>query len=487
MLKYYSIILSVSMFFGINCAKLPMPKTLPSTSLINASDGTSSDYVGIRWNTVSGAKKYYIYRSDAINGQFSKIGISSTDEYFDYNVVLQQTYFYKIAAIGYDSSEGKQSSIDSGYSDVSPSVYNLTASNGTSTDTVYLSWKMDQKGSVFYKVYRAETEIGTYELISEPAGLNYNDITAICGKPYFYKVQGVSQNGNIGEMSNFDSGYIALSAPTLSATKGSSTSSIAISWSNISLASTYSLSRSPTKDGVYTTIYTGSANSFIDTSTEVTGNNASTDYYYQIFAISSYNLAGFTSSTDYGYAALPPPTSLQATDGTLFNKIELTWPNVNSVNSYNIYRKTPNGQYTLITTTSETIYQDLDVSYGIVYSYKVVAVKNGHETSFSPEDTGYSKDPTLKSKFNITWKANRQRGVNQTGGGYKIYYSKDPTFSNYTVKDVPYESGNNSPTTAVLEFDSTQTGKWYIRITAYAYFSNIKESVASDIYEITVK
>ncbi|MEM4292999.1 MAG: right-handed parallel beta-helix repeat-containing protein [Thermoplasmata archaeon] len=54
--------------------------------------------VVLRWNTSTGAKIYYIYRSETQGGDYTLIGNSTTEGYEDTDVVNGHTYYYKVQA-----------------------------------------------------------------------------------------------------------------------------------------------------------------------------------------------------------------------------------------------------------------------------------------------------------------------------------------------------------------------------------------------------
>jgi hypothetical protein len=67
----------------------------------------------------------------------------------------------------------------------------------------------------------------------------------------------------------------------------------------------------------------------------------------------------------------------------------------------------------------------------------------------------------------ISWAANRERAVNQAGGGYIVYHAKKPgvPLAEATAVNVPYVSGASAPTsvdTVVPE------GTNYYRVVAYS-------------------
>jgi len=155
---------------------------------------------------------------------------------------------------------------------------------------------------VFYKILRSDTTTGVYTQIAEANGTSYDDTTAEPGKPYYYEVQGISSMGNNGVISNFDGGYTILAAPVLTASKGTSSTFIAVNWTTIPYAATYILLRTSSITGTQTEIWSGTTTSYNDSSTDVTGANAGKYFYYVVTAVSSYSLNGRTSTSDYGFA-----------------------------------------------------------------------------------------------------------------------------------------------------------------------------------------
>lgn len=77
--------------------------------------------------------------------------------------------------------------------------------------------------------------------------------------------------------------------------------------------------------------------------------------------------------------------------------------------------------------------------------------------------------PLSFSTVQISWNANPETAVNQSGGGYKVYYSSNSGFNisdgGVTEIDVPYSSGATAPTLTQVQF---LPGTYYIRIIAYS-------------------
>lgn len=54
--------------------------------------------VRISWASVTGATKYYVYRSTSANGSYSQLGSTTYTFYSDSNVEVGKTYYYKVRA-----------------------------------------------------------------------------------------------------------------------------------------------------------------------------------------------------------------------------------------------------------------------------------------------------------------------------------------------------------------------------------------------------
>lgn len=76
---------------------------------------------------------------------------------------------------------------------------------------------------------------------------------------------------------------------------------------------------------------------------------------------------------------------------------------------------------------------------------------------------------TSFSTVKILWNSNPETAVNQSGGGYKVYYSSNSGFNisdnGVTEIDVPYSSGATTPTSILVQL---LPGTYYIRIIAYS-------------------
>ena len=144
----------------------------------------------IKWTAVSGASKYYVYRSGSSNGTYEYVGTTTATNYTDNKANAGYTYYYKVKAVSKVSSGA-----NSYYSVVigatchcaRPSV-KITTSNGSPR----LTWNA-VTGASQYEVYRATSKNGTYTKMFTTSNLSYTNTSAKAGTTYYYKVKAISK------------------------------------------------------------------------------------------------------------------------------------------------------------------------------------------------------------------------------------------------------------------------------------------------------
>lgn len=84
----------------------------------------------------------------------------------------------------------------------------------------------------------------------------------------------------------------------------------------------------------------------------------------------------------------------------------------------------------------------------------------------------------------LSWNANREKSVNKSGGGYKVYYGRTNNFDPSTASyyDVPYTSGPTTPVTKVLT--NLLIGTTYFKVRAYSNL-NAPGSTTGSMSEIS--
>jgi hypothetical protein len=196
-------------------------------------------------------------------------------------------------------------------SSIVPVTVNLvpTAPSGLAanpgTDQVGLSWT-PSTFATSYNVERATTSGGPYTTVASPTGASYTDTGLSSGTTYYYVVNALSSAGMSAASSQ-------VSATPIPPPPGLSTglTAVAISgqvglvWDAAPGAVSYTIARSTTSGGPYTTITSG----VIGTTYTDTGLTDGTTYYYVITAVNAGGV-GYASAQISGV----PGAQSQATD-----------------------------------------------------------------------------------------------------------------------------------------------------------------------------
>jgi fibronectin type 3 domain-containing protein len=239
------------------------------------------------------------------------------------------------------------------------------AASGTS---ITLSWT-SVSGAGSYRIYRSISSDGGYSLVNgSVVGTSYTD-SGLAAGTYYYKVSAYG-SGQESEQSSYASATVSsggLSAPTgLNATD--SETSITLSWTSVSGASSYKVYRSGSSSGSYTSLNTASNTSYTDSGLSVA------TYYYKVSTVSSAGTESPQSSAVSATVSLSGPSGIGITVSG--NNISLSWYAVSGASYYKIYRDTSqNGTYPQIDTSSIPVYTDSDLPAGRYY-YKISAVSS---------------------------------------------------------------------------------------------------------------
>ena len=283
-----------------------MPPPSPPTD-VSASDGTYTAHARVTWNSVSGATHYRVYRATSEGGAKTALGSWQTGTtYDDSDATPGVTYYYWVKAATDDSGSNASdySDYDTGWRALNaPS--GVSATDGTHTDKVRVTWST-VTGATHYRVYRAASEGGAKTALgSWQTTTTYDDGSTSPGVTYYYSVKAaVDDSGTRASgYSSENSGWRALSAPGgISATDGTYTDKVRVTWSTVTGATHYRVYRAASEGGAKTALGSWqAATSYDDTSA-----TAGTTYYYSVQAATddSGTYASDYSSEDSGWRLL---------------------------------------------------------------------------------------------------------------------------------------------------------------------------------------
>ena len=354
---------------------------LPAPTVTGGND--SQGRPTLKWNAVTGAAKYEVYRARSKDGDYIKYSTVTGTSYTNTSYIENgNTYYYKVRALNANGTAGAWSSVVSvTYKQTlsAPSVTGGNDSQGRPT----LKWNA-VSGAAKYEVYRARSKDGDYIKYSTVTGTSYTNTSYIeNGNTYYYKVRALDANGTAGAWSSVVSVTYkqTLSAPTVTGGNDSQ-GRPTLTWKAVSGAAKYEVYRARSKDGDYIKYSTVTGTSYTNTSYIENGNT----YYYKVRALDANGTAGAWSSVvSVTYKqTLSAPTVTGGNDAQ--GRPTLTWNAVSGAAKYEVYRaRSKDGDYTKYSTTTGTAYTNSSyLTSGATYYYKVRALDaNGNAGPYS--------------------------------------------------------------------------------------------------------
>ena len=449
----------------------------------------------LKWNAVSGAAKYEVYRARSLNGDYIKYSTVTGTSYTNTSYIENgTTYYYKVRALDANGTAGAWSSIVSvTYRAASTGTLSAPAVTG-GNDTQgrpTLTWKA-VTGAAKYEVYRARSRSGDYIKYSTVTGTSYTNTSYIeDGNTYYYKVRALDANGTAGAWSSIVSVTYkqTLSAPTVTGGNDSQ-GRPTLKWKAVTGAAKYEVYRARSRSGEYIKYSTVTGTSYTNTSYIENGNT----YYYKVRALKSDGTAGAWSSVvSVTYKqTLSAPTVTGGNDAQ--GRPTLKWNAVSGAAKYEVYRaRSLNGDYIKYSTVTGTSYTNISyIENGNTYYYKVRALKSDgtagawssvvsvtyKQTLSAPAVTGGND---TQGRPTLTWKA-------VTGAAkYEVYrarsmngdYIKYSTVTGTSYTNTSYIENGNTYYYKVRALKSNGTAGAWSSIVSVTYRKPAAATVAS--------
>ena len=305
-----------------------------------------------------------------------------------------------------------------------PQVTGVSASNMIYYDKVRITWNAANDATA-YDVYRAtsSTVLGTL-IASNLTGLSYDDSPPL-NRFYYYAVIAKNAAGSapksvavLGRLNYF---------PTivdLVANHGAVLNTVDLNWGSVAGATSYKVYRTDSPGGESTLIGTASDPSFTDATT-----SASTYYYYTVTAVAGVNEGFASNEAAFGTSPFPAPTmAVSASQGTLYDKISITWPASGLASGYDLYRSDSSGSRgsQIGSDLPGTSFDDTSVRGAVYYYYSVVAKNAAGSAPDSWQAVGWRKipdsvDTLTASQGSVLNTAQLTWGGVADATGYKIY------------------------------------------------------------------
>ncbi|MCP1674569.1 fibronectin type 3 domain-containing protein [Natronocella acetinitrilica] len=323
--------------------------TPPAPAGLSVTQADLSDRVELSWSASAQADGYRVYRDEVL--------IASTTSaltYTDTEVVPGQRYSYHVVAEN-AAGDSPRSSVVEGYSLPVPATpTGLSAGEGTSTEHVALSWQAVEFANT-YQVLRDGVLIAT---VSATA---YLDAAIEPNTIHSYRVVAENAAGSSAASAPAQGYRLAPAAAPqgLSASDGSHTTHVALSWQPMDFAESYEIER----DG--SVIATVSTPGYQDTTAV-----ANTTHRYRVRAVNAAGTSAYSSHAEgLRLGVAQPPTGVSASQATHPARITVSWQASAYADTYTLER-----DGVVIATVGTTSYQDSAVDPLVAHSYRVRAV-----------------------------------------------------------------------------------------------------------------
>lgn len=144
-------------------------------------------------------KGYRIYKNDGKTNEWeelTQVNGRLNAEYLDKDLDHSKLYRYKVVALTYDNIESYQSEVTQCVTKPLPKTLNLISATKDRPKDIMINWsESDTPDFVEYRLYRATSFDGDYELQARTQNSSYTDNIKKDGRTYFYKVTAVDKDG----------------------------------------------------------------------------------------------------------------------------------------------------------------------------------------------------------------------------------------------------------------------------------------------------
>ena len=333
----------------------------PSVSIYRASGKPQ-----LKWNAVSGAAKYWVYRStDGVN--FKYYDSTAKTSYTNTGALLGTKYHYRVKAVAVVNGKNVASAYNG-----TKSLFTTPAAPGVSIYRVngkpQLKWSA-VTGAEKYWIYRS-TDGVNFKYYDSTTGTSYTNCIAASGTEYYYKVKAAAVvNGKdvASDFSNTKSLFTTPAAPSVSIT--TSKGKPKLTWKAVKGADKYWIYRST--DGKNFKYYNKTDEAgYTNYST-----NIGTTYYYKVRAVKTIDGNDHKSDFSAVRSIQCRPAAVNLSISRSYGKPKLTWDAVADADKYWIYRSTDGKNFKYYDTTTKTSYINSGAAFNTIYCYKVKAVK----------------------------------------------------------------------------------------------------------------
>jgi fibronectin type 3 domain-containing protein len=273
------------------------PCTPPAAPTGLSASAVSSSQINLSWTASAGATSYTVLRATTSGGPYSSVGTSASTSFSNTGLAASTTYYYVVQASNGTCASGNsaqaQATTQSGPSTVLTNGVPVTGISGAlnSQQTWTMVVPAGATGLSFaisggtgdadmYVRFGSAPTLTTYDCRPYLNGNaeTCNIATAQAGT-YYVMLHAYTAYSGVSLVGNYSAGCTPPAAPTGLSASAVSSSQINLSWTASSGATSYTVSRSTTSGGPYSSVGTSATTSFSNT-----GLAASTTYHYVVSA-----------------------------------------------------------------------------------------------------------------------------------------------------------------------------------------------------------
>ena len=325
---------------------------------------TDYNQITLTVNSVKGASRYEIYRSNAKNVEYTKIGeLAVAGKYTDNELTSGQAYYYKVRACN-DSCGNYSSIVGRIPVPKTPSISLSISENKRVKVTI-----TEINGADGYEIIRSLYKTRRYALVGTTETLEFIDEVGL-NRRYYYKVRAYKiVNGNkvYGGYSGYKYTKVGLATPTITVSKNAFEEA-KITINEVAGAAGYEIYRSTNR-------YRGFK--VVKDTTELENTDElhlNTTYYYKVRAYIVANGNKYYSRyTKVKSIRLTLVTPTFTTERSALNKVNINLAELENAEGYEIYRSLyKNKRFVLVSDIAGLTYEDT-VNFNTTYYYKVRA------------------------------------------------------------------------------------------------------------------
>ena len=400
----------------------------------------SSTQINLAWTDNSGNETgFKIERKTGAAGTYAEITTTAANatSFANTGLTASTQYFYRVRATNgaSNSSYTSEANATTSAAGSAPAAPSNLAGTVISKSQINLSWTDNSSDETNFLIERKTGAAGTYAQIASLAAnsTSHSNTGLTANTTYFYRVRATNAFGNSAYTTEISKTTLKNppSKPTNLTATAISSSQINLAWTDASANEDgFKIERKTGAAGTYAQIAQTIAN--VISYSDVTGLNASTQYFYKIRAFNNGGNSAYSTEANATTTAGGPnsPTNLVATVVSK-SQIDLAWTdNSSDETGFKVERKLgATGTYAEITSLGVNVvaFSNTGLTANTQYFYRVRAFNGVGNSGYSGEvnATTLKNPPSKPTSLTATANSTTQITLNWVDGsttedGFKI-------------------------------------------------------------------